>query len=303
MRLLNKMMFLVMGIWSSQVLAVDSVEVSKKINECNQLVKLESPQKALDLSSQLINLNQSNRDAFVCKGRAELSLSQYKQAIESFKTVGRLSEAGIEKMMACAMLGNAYKANNQIQEAIDQYKLALDASKTQKNQGLERVSHELIASALFLATKYEEAIAEYQIALKLAQNDGERADIHERTAETYEKLNKRDTAIEYQVKASLAHTKYSDIDKQVNSQLELARMYIDSNLYDQAGASIEKVLAVAKGASPYWEAKSYIYMARLKLALHQNDQANALLASASKLNQPLQDKELAELLDSVSKQL
>ena len=303
MRLLNKIIFVVLGIWSSHALAVDSAEISKKINECNQLIKSENPQKALDLSGQIIQSNSSSRDAFLCKGRAEIVLSQYKQAIESFKAVGRLSSSGMEKMMATAMLGNAYKANNQLQEAIEQYRIALEVAKTLKNQGLERVSHELIASALFLATKYEEAIAEYQIAQKLAQNDGERADIHERTAEAYEKLGKLDSAIEYQVKASLAHTKYSDIDKQVNSQLELARMYIESNLYDQAGTAIEKVLAVTKDASPYWEAKCYIYMAKLKLAMHQNDKANDLLASAKKLNQSLQDKELTGLSDSLYKQL
>ena len=303
MRLLNKTMLVVLCVWSSHAMAADSIELSKKINECNQLVKSENPQKALDISSQLVQINPSSRDVFLCKGRAEVALSQYKQAIESFKTVARLSGAGVEKMMASAMLGNAYKANNQAQEAIEQFKVALEASKTLKNQGLERVSHELIASALFLATKYDEAIAEYQIALKLAQNDGERADIHERIAEAYEKLNKRDTAIEYQVKAALAHTKYSDIDKQVNAQLELARMYIESDLYDQAGNVIEKVLAITKDASPYWEAKCYIYMAKLKLALHQNDKANDYLALASKLNEPLQDKDLSELLHNVSKRL
>jgi tetratricopeptide (TPR) repeat protein len=303
MRLLNKMMLAVFFAWSSYAMAVDSVEISNKINECNQLVKSENPQKALDLSSQLIHLNPSSRDVFLCKGRAEVALSQYKQAIESFKTVGRLSSTDMERMMASAMLGNAYKANNQTQEAIVQYKAALETSKSLKNQGLERVSHELIASALFLATKYDEAIAEYQIALKLAQNDGERADIYERTAEAYEKLNKRDAAIEYQVKASLAHTKYSDIDKQVNAQLELARMYIESDLYDQAGKVIEKVLAVTKDASPYWEAKCYIYMAKLKLAFHQNDKANDYVALAGKLNEPLQDKDLSELLQNLSKQL
>ena len=303
MRLLNKRMLAVFCVWSSYAMAADSVEISKKLNECNQLLKSENPQKALDLSSQLVQLSPSSRAAFLCKGRAEVALSQRQQSIESFKAVSRLSSNDTEKMMASAMLGNAYKANNQTQEAIEQYKIALEASKSLKNQGFERVSHELIASALFLATKYDEAIAEYQIALKLAQNDGERADIHERTAEAYEKLNKRDAAIEYQVKASLAHTKYSDMDKQVNAQLELARMYIESDLYDQAGKVIEKVLAVTKDASPYWEAKCYIYMAKLKLALHQNDKANDYVALAGKLNEPLQDKDLSELLQNLSKQL
>jgi tetratricopeptide (TPR) repeat protein len=303
MRLINTMTLVVLCAWSSQVMALDSAELSNRINECNQLIKSDNLQKALDLSSQLIRLNPSSRDVFLCKGRAEVALFQYKQAIESFKTVGRLSSTDIERMMASAILGNAYKTNNQIQEAIEQYKVALETSKTLKNKGFERVSHELIASALFLMMNYDEAIAEYQISQKLAQNDAERADIHERTAEAYEKLNQRDTAIEYQIKASLEHTKYSDMDKQVNAQLELARMYIESGLYDQATNVIEKVLVLTKDASPYWEMKCYIYMAKLKLALHQNDKANEYLVLANRLNEPLQDKDLSELLHNLSKQL
>ena len=38
MRLLNKMMLAVFFAWSSYAMAIDSVEISNKINECNQIV-------------------------------------------------------------------------------------------------------------------------------------------------------------------------------------------------------------------------------------------------------------------------
>lgn len=277
-------------------LAADNNEFNNKVNECNQLVKNDKAQNALDLSLQLIKQNKSNRDAQVCKGRAELSLEQNQQAIETFKVVSQLSSTAMDKMMSQALLGNAYKANKQADEALASYKAALEIAKTMRNQGLERVSHELIASALFLGKKYDEAIPEYQLASKLAQNDRERAESYERLAECYEKLAKLDLAIEYQVKASLAHTKYSDLDTQANVQLELGRMYTEANLFDQAKSTIDKVLALAQGGSDYWEAKSYIYLAKLMHAMHNNKEATDLLVKADRLNQKLGDETLKELI-------
>jgi len=278
------------------VLAADSDEFKNKISECNQLVKSDKAQSALDFSAQLIKQNKLSRDAYVCKGRAELTLDQFPQAIDTFKQVKQLSVSPIDKMMAQALLGNAYKANKQTAEALESYKQALELSKSTNNKGLEKVSHELIASALFLGEKYDEALAEYQIALKLAQNDGERAEIFERMAESYERQAKRDVAIEYQIKAVLAHSQYSDLDKQANAQLELGRLYIEANLLDQAKSSIDKVLALAKDGSEYWEAKSYIYLARLNHVAKNDKEAMDLLAKADRLNQTLDDSELKELI-------
>jgi len=298
MKLINKITFAVCGLALNvtNVLAAENSDMENKVSECNQLVRIGKAQNALDISTQLIKQNKTNRNAYACKGRAELALDQFPQAIDSFKQVKQLSVSAIDKMVAQALLGNAYKSNNQTDEALESYKQALEISKTTGNKGLERVSHEMIASALFLATKYDEAISEYQLALKLAQNDGERAQAYERLAECYEKQAKRDLAIEFQVKASLAHTKYSDMDAQVNSQLELGRMYIEANLFDQAKSTIDKVLALAQGGSEYWEAKSYIYLARLMHAMHNDKEATDFLVKADKLNQKLDDKTLKELI-------
>lgn len=283
--------------------AEENAEFKSKINECNQLVKNDYAKKALDFSLQLIKQNKASRDALSCKGKAELALEQFSQAIETFKQVSQLSSTLTDKMMAQALLGNAYKGNKQIAEALESYRAALDSSKSAGNKGFERVSHELIASALFAGDKYDEALAEYQIALKLAQNDGERANIFERMAECYERQQNRDSAIEYQIKAALTHTKYGDLDKQANAQLELARMYIENNALNQAKTSIDKVLGFVKDNSDYWEAKCDIYLARLMHLSRKDAEARSLLASANKLNQALADKGLADLIQSTAASL
>lgn len=285
------------------ILAAESTDFQQKISECNQLIKSDKVQSALELSIQLVKQNKTNREVYICKGRAELALEQFPQAIDTFKQVNQLSLGAMDKMMAQALLGNAYKANKQGAEALESYKQALEISKTTGNKGLVRVSRELIASTLFLGEKYDEALAEYQNALKLAQNDEERAEIYERIAECYERQVKRDVAIEYQVKAVLAHSRYGDLDKQANAQLELGRLYIEANVLDQAKSTIDKVLNLAKGGSEYWEAKSYIYMAKLMHKLHKDIEAKEFLASAEKLNQAINDKDLVGLIQTTLKEL
>lgn len=305
MRLLEKALWTscLMSLGVSSAFSMDSNEFNKKISECNQMVRESKLQKALELSGQLIKQDKSSRGAQICKGKSELALDQYAQAIETFKIVNQLSSTAMDKMMAQALLGNAYKANKQVTEALASYKNALETAKSIKNQGLERVSHELVASALFLANNYDQAMSEYQVALKLAQNDGERADLYERLAECYEKQSDMDSAINYQIKASLAHTKYSDQDKQANAQLELGRLYFEAKLFDQSAVAIEKVVAMAKDNSQYWESKSYLYLAKVKLATNKSYDAKSLLDAADKINQELKDKDLAELADSLSRQL
>ena len=304
MKFSGKLFFVIcsLSLAATKLLAAENADFNLKISECNLMVKDEKLQSALDFSAQLIKENKTSRDAFVCKGRAELALYQTARAIDSFKQVDQLSTTPMDKVLAKALLGNAYKTNNQPSEALENYKQALELSKNMSNKGMERVSHELIASALFWGDKNEEALSEYQIALKLAQNDGERAKIFERIAEVLEHQSKLDDAIEYQIKAALAHTSYSDIDSQVNAQLELGRMYINAKLFEQAKNTIDKVLKVAEGNSEYWEAKSDIYLGQLMFVTGKDKESMDVLAKADKLNQKLNDKALNGLMWIVSKQ-
>lgn len=304
MKFSGKLFFVIcsLSLAATKLLAAENADFNLKISECNLMVKEEKLQSALDFSAQLIKENKTSRDAFVCKGRAELALYQTARAIDSFKQADQLSTTPMDKVLAKALLGNAYKTNNQSSEALENYKQALELSKNMSNKGMERVSHELIASALFWGDKNEEALLEYQIALKLAQNDGERAKIFERIAEVLEHQSKLDDAIEYQIKATLAHTSYSDIDSQVNAQLELGRMYINAKLFEQAKNTIDKVLKVAEGNSEYWEAKSDIYLGQLMFVTGKDKESMDVLAKADKLNQKLNDKALNGLMWIVSKQ-
>lgn len=295
--------FLLLSLFSTISFA-DDAELNKKITDCNQLVKNGSPEKALDFSNQLIKKNPKNRDAVLCKARAQMALNQFADAVPTLTTVDQLSSSPNDHMMALAMLGNAYKGNQQLNEAVASYQQSMDIAKAQKNKSFERITYGLVGEAQLLKKQYDEAITSYQSALKLALNDNERADAFEHMANIYNLQQKHNQAIEYQLKAALAYTHYGDLDAQANAGLELGRIYMDAGEYEQAEKSINKILKLAvDNGGAYWEVKSDLYLAQVKIRNHQNNEAQKLLEAAQKLNKEVGDSALSEGIAAAFKQL
>lgn len=282
----------------------DDGELNTKIADCNQMVKSSSPEKALDLASQLLKKSTKNREVYLCKARAQMSLSRFADAVPTLMIIDQLSNSPNDHMMALAMLGNAYKGNQQLDQAVASYQKSMDIAKTQKNKSFERITFGLIAETQTLNKQYDEAIISYQSALKLALNDNERADAYEHIASIYNIQQKHNQAIEFQVKAALAYTHYGDLDAQANAGLELGRIYMDAGELEQAEKSINKILKLAvDNGGAYWEAKADLYLAKVKLANHQNNEAEKLLQAAQKINKELGDGLLAEAISAASNQL
>lgn len=282
----------------------DDGELNTKIADCNQMVKSSSPEKALDLTSQLLKKSTKNREVYLCKARAQMSLSRFADAVPTLMIIDQLSNSPNDHMMALAMLGNAFKGNQQLDQAVASYQKSMDIAKTQKNKSFERITFGLIAETQTLNKQYDEAIISYQSALKLALNDNERADAYEHIASIYNIQQKHNQAIEFQVKAALAYTHYGDLDAQANAGLELGRIYMDAGELEQAEKSINKILKLAvDNGGAYWEAKADLYLAKVKLANHQNNEAEKLLQAAQKINKELGDGLLAEAISAASNQL
>ena len=286
--------FLFSALFSTTSFA-DNAELNKKIADCNQLVKSETPEKALDLSDQLFKKNPNNREVVLCKARAQMALNQYADAVPTLTTADQLSNSPNDHMMSIAMLGNAYKGNQHFKEAIASYQQAMDIAKAQKNKIFEHITYGLVGEAQALNKQFDEAIASYQEGLKLALNDNERANAFEHIASIYNQQQKHNQAIEYQIKATLAYTHYGDLDAQANAGLELGRIYMDAGEFEQAERSLNKILKLAvDNGGAYWEVKSDLYLAKVKLASHQNNEAQKLLEAAQKLNKEVGDAYLAE---------
>lgn len=282
----------------------DESDINKKIAECNQLIKNEMPEKALDFSSQLLKKNSKNRDVVLCKARAQLALDQFAEAVSTLTIVDQLSNSPSEHMMSLAMLGNAYKGAQQSAEAIASYEKSLAIAKSQMNKNFERIAYGLIGEAQTQNNQYDEAILSYQTALKLGLNDNERADSFEHIASIFNRQKKHNQAIEYQIKATLAYTHYGDLDAQANAGLELGLYYMDAGEYSPAEKALNKILKLAvDNGGAYWEAKSSLYLANLKIANNQRAEAKTFAERAQKLNVEVGDAMLAESISTVLSQL
>ncbi len=288
----------------SNLVFADDAELNKKITDCNQLVKNGMPEKALESASQLIKKNPKNREGVLCKARAQIALNQFSDAVPTLTSLDQLSNSPNDHMMSLAMLGNAYKGNLQFNDAIASYQQSMEIAKAQKNKSFERIIYNLVGEAQALNKQFDEAIQSYQAAYKLALNDNERADAFERIASIYNQQQKHNLAIEYQVKATLAYTHYGDLDAQANAGLELGRIYLDAGVLEQAEKSINKILKLAvDNGGAYWEVKSDFYLAKVKMASHQNADAQKLLESAQKLNTEVGDATLTEAIAAALNQL
>ena len=295
--------FLILALFNTLTFA-DDAELNKKIADCNQSVKNGTPEKALDSAGQLLKKNQKNREVVLCKARAQMALNQFADAVPTLTTVDQLSNTPNDHMMSLAMLGNAYKGNQQFNEAIASYQQSMDIAKAQKNKSFERITYNLVGEVQALNKQFDEAIASYQAGLKLALNDNERADAFERIASIYNQQQKHNQAIEYQLKATLAYTHYGDLDAQANAGLELGRIYMDAGELEQAEKSINKILKLAvDNGGAYWEVKSDWYLAKVKMASHQSNDAKRLLESAQKLNKEVGDAMLSEAISATLKEL
>lgn len=276
----------------------DDANLNKKITECNQLVKSGNEEKALEYTAQLLKQNKPERDIFLCQSRAQMSLRRFADAVISLKSVDQLSIFPNDHMMALAMLGNAYKGNNQFNEAIGAYELSLNIAITLKNTSFQRITHGLIGDVQSNTKHFDEAVTNYQAAIKLSLNDNERADAFEHLASIFSQQQKYNLAIEYQLKATLAYTHYGDLDSQANSGLELGRIYMEAGEYEQAEKSINKILKLAKdNGGPYWEAKSNLLMARLRLSERQNPQI--YIDASLRINKELNDASLKDDIAAV----
>ena len=294
---LSNIVCLVLMVFSVLSYADDS-ELNKKISNCNQMVKDGNSEKALEESAILLKKNQNNRELVLCKARAQMSLEQFADAVPTLNTVLKLSSAPNEQMMALAMLGNAYKGNQQFNEAATQYQLSMDIAKAQKNKSFERITYGLLGELQILSNQLDEAVSNYQSSLKLSFNDNERADAFEHMAYIYNKQQKHDQAIEYQLKATLAYTHYGDLDAQANAGLELGRIYMEAGDLAQAERSINKILKLAvDNGGAYWEAKSNLYLAKLKITSKQDP--DAYIKATQRINKDLQDSSLQDELNKL----
>ncbi len=263
------------------------------VDNCNQSVRNGDPAKALDAAKSALKLDAGNLPATLCKARAESSLAEYASALDTLKLSQKLAKTPFDQMTVLSMTGNIQKNANQLEAAMESYRLSLAIARTDKNKRFERINLNQIGDLLILLNQPQTALENYRAGSQLAANDNERADNYERLAATYSKLGQHDLAIEHQLKAIVMEERSGDLDHYVNAELELGRIYTQASLFEKAEKSIGKVIKLSREqGGAYWEAKSYFYLAKARLANQQKNDAKKLLDDARGICQNIGEDEL-----------
>jgi len=268
---------------------------------CAKAISQGDTDSAVALSDKLLKQNKHDRDALICKGRALNATDKSSKAIPIFQQAERASQSPVERIVALDFLGNAYRGTNQYVEAIASYEKALALSRGEKDAYFERINLNLIGDAMVDSGQVERGLENYMAGSKLAANDNERADGFSRIAAASSQLGLHDQAVEYQIKTMMMQERGGDLDDYANATLELARIYTVAKDFPNAERYIHKVIKLSKdNGGPYWEAKSYYYLASAKLASGKREEVQTLLADAQQICDRIGAKALN---DQVSKMI
>jgi tetratricopeptide (TPR) repeat protein len=278
-------------------------EAAANLKACDAALEEGDADKALPYADAILKHNPLNREALLCKGHAHVALEQYDAAVVAFKATEKLSATPTDHMVGLVLTANALKETQKYEEALGMYRQSLAIAQTEKNKQFERINLNEIGDTQKATNQVEAALESYLAGQALAANDNERADGYGRIASSYSALGKHDLAIEHQVKATVLEGRAGDMNHYANAYLELGRIYTAAKDYERAEKAIDKVVKLSKeNGGPYWEAKSYYYMAMTKSANGQSPEAKALLADAQRISEQIGAQSLSdEIKQSLSK--
>jgi tetratricopeptide (TPR) repeat protein len=261
---------------------------ASKLDLCNQAVEESDSAKAIAAAEDVLKQDAHNREALLCKGRALGAAGQYQQAMEAMQAGEQRSVTPIDHMVALTLTGNVQRDAKHYDEALASYRKSLALAQAEHDQRFERINHNLIGETLAQTNQLDEALKSYITGGELAANDDERADNYARIAATYSSLGKYDKAIEYQIKTVLSEERSGDFNRYAYANLELARIHTVAADYANAEKVLNRIIARSKSqGAPFWEAKSYYYMALEKVANGQEAEAKTLLAQAQQISKKI----------------
>jgi tetratricopeptide (TPR) repeat protein len=265
----------------SSVLIAGTANIKDTISKCNQSIEEGNASKALNIADEALRNNPNHHDALLCKGRAYASLKQFPAAVTALQASEESSANSGERMVSLLLMGNVQKEAGQSAEAMGSYQKSLDIARGEKDQPFERVSLNQLGETQVDAGQTEAGLQNYLKASELAANDNERGESYARIASAYDKLDKRNEAIEYQIKAMMMQERAGERDAYANAGLELGRLYTVAKDYIGAEKAINRILKFAQDhGSAYWEARANYYLGLTKAEQGETDAARTLMLQA-----------------------
>lgn len=290
---MNKYIYSILLVVFALTPGLSAAKLSLEEVACNRLLNDNKPKQAISKAEALLADNAKNANALTCLGRAYFALDQFDKAIEAFNKAETVSELGYDKSFASLLAGHVYKNTDQLDKAVVAYQRSLDHAKTIENQALILNNHMNIGHVRTLQKDYANALAAYQAAFDLSANDNERGDTGSAVAATQFAMNNYDKAVEYQIKTLLMFEKVGTLDQYAQALTHLTQYELAANRLNDADRYANKLIKFAQdNGGAYYEAKGQFLLAKTKVAQSDTKAAKALLASASKLADKVQDPDL-----------
>jgi tetratricopeptide (TPR) repeat protein len=277
----------------------NSTELDSKARACTQALDKGDIEAALLLAEGVVKQAPKHREGLLCKGRALGAKGNYAESLTALEMAETQAQPGLEKIISYLLIGNLHLENKKYTDAIASYEKSLAICETDKNDKFKLINHNLIGEAQAQNNDLNAALASYLAGSKLTKNDNERADSYERLGATYSALGQHDSAIEYQLKATLMQQKSGTLDQYANASLALGDIFAKAK--DVAGAenTYTKLIQFAKeNGGVYYEAKASFELAKLKANNGQTDTANALFGEAYSLADKAGEQELVKEIQS-----
>lgn len=246
-------------------------------NECNKLLNSGNTQLAIDYSKAMLSLNGSDKDALLCQGRAYYAAEDFKKALFAYELAEKNSNNELDKIVAIFLKANASYAMKQTEQALANYQKALKQSQTIANKSMERLALNAIGDISSHEKDHQAALGWYLQGFKLAANDNERGESAEKVGGAYHALKQDDLALEYQIKAYMMHDRVGTPDQYAQSSILLGRYYAIVKNYDNAEKTLNKIIKFAN------EQGGEYYEAQASYVLAKVELARGNTENASKL--------------------
>jgi len=283
---------------------VNANQLADKISECTTALSKGDLASAVSVSDEILKLEVNNRDGLLCKGRALGAQGKFSEALNTLEMAEKQSQPGLEKIIANIFIGNLHKNNHKNAEAIATYEKSLIICEAEKNDKFKRINLNFIGDTHTQNNDLNAALTSYLAGSKLAMNDNERAENFERLAATHSALGQHDSAIEFQLKATLMQQKSGTLDEYANSSYELGKVYEKAKEYSNAEKTYSKLLQFSKdNGGAYYEAKANYALGRLKAIAGDTANAKALMSDAFRMAKNMGENDLAAEIDASLKNL
>lgn len=266
--------------------------ISEDAHACNKAFDQGDYKSASEFADKALKASNSDREAYICKGRTQSDLGNLAAALQAFQSAEKFSKDTLDKAVVALITGHAYRNAKDHASAITYYEKSLSLADKAKSKPLARLAHLNIGHVHLDTKAYELALNAYQIANKLDANDNDRGISHEQIAAAYLALKQYDLAVEHQVKAYLMHQKSGTIDQFANASVELGRYYFYAKNYTSAESTLKKIIKLAnEQGGPYYEAKALAVLAQVKAATGDSNAAHQLAEDARKVAKTMMDSE------------